>query len=103
MTESNESDNTYQQTFYWNPPPPPDLIVQSIVPSSTTPTVGQAISATVTIKYQGTGPVSATLWTYFYKNLASPPGLGQSGYDDAHATFPSLPTCLRHRPPGCLV
>lgn len=86
--ESNEGDNVYQQTFFWNPPPPPDLVVQSVVPTVTNPTVGQTIGATVTIRNQGAGPASGTFYTYFYKNLAASPTQGQLPYDDIHATFP---------------
>lgn len=91
VAESNEGDNTFQQTFYWNPPQPPDLVVQSIVPGSTTPAVGSTISATVTIKNQGTGTATGTFWTFFYKNLGSAPSQGQGGYDDDHATFSLAP------------
>ena len=87
VTESNEGDNTYQASFYWNPPPPPDLLVQSVVPSSTVPLVGSTISATVTIKNQGTGPADGIFYTYFYRNPGSPPSQGQLPYDDSHTTF----------------
>ena len=87
VSESNEGDNVYQQTFFWNPPPPPDLIVLSLVPSSANPTVGQSITATVTIKNQGTGAASGTFYTYFYKNLPVQPIQGQLPYDDIHTTF----------------
>src|SRR5262249_10989364 len=93
VAESNESDsdNIYQQAFTWNTPPPPDLIVQSIVPSTSTPIVGQTINATVTIKNQGTGSATGTFNTYFYKNLGSMPTQGQLPSDDSHATFSLAP------------
>jgi hypothetical protein len=89
--ESNEGDNTFSSSFYWNPAPPPDLIVQSVVPSSSFPAVGSTISATVTIKNQGTGTANGTFYTYFYKNPGSAPTQGQLGYDDSHPSFSLAP------------
>ena len=84
VVESNEGDNTFtSQSFYWNPC---DLTV-SVVPSKTSPTVGDTMSVWVTVKNQGVAPVSGTFYTRFYKNLAFHPTACQAGQD---ATFPTF-------------
>jgi CARDB/FlgD Ig-like domain len=87
ISESSESDNAYQDTFSWSTALPPDVIVQSVVPSTSAPGVGQSMSVTVTIKNQGSGLANQTFYTDFYKNLGAPPVAGQLPIDDEHSTF----------------
>ncbi|MCF7859823.1 MAG: T9SS type A sorting domain-containing protein [Candidatus Cloacimonetes bacterium] len=64
ISEGNETNNTRQETYYWNPPPKPDLIVESIEITPSNPTtednivvkvwienIGNASSGSFSLKY----------------------------------------------------
>jgi hypothetical protein len=92
VTETNETDNVYEQAFTWvSPPGLPDLVIQSILPSSTTPTVGSSIDVTVTIKNQGVAVPGAFWYAGIYKNLSQPPVQGQTPADDYRGNGSNVP------------
>ena len=67
ISESSESNNTREDTFYWNEPPRPDLIVQDI--SASTPlVVGKPATITVTLKNQGNADAGSFKVSYYADN-----------------------------------
>jgi hypothetical protein len=89
VAESNEGDNIYEQTFFWNPPPYPDLIVQSVTVTPPSPTVSTTADVAVTIRNQGTVATSSNFATDFYSNRGTAPAVGQAG-DLTHTTTVTL-------------
>jgi hypothetical protein len=57
----------------------PDLIIQSISPSTSTPTISEHFNATITVKNQGSGDVDNWFYTSVYYNRPSKPTLPDWG------------------------
>lgn len=79
ITETNESNNYKGPVdINWTAPPQPDLIIQSLTPSSSNPTVGDTISVTLVVKNQG-GSSTGSFRTDLFKNRSSAPVVPSNG------------------------
>ncbi len=73
VQESNELDNTFPQTFYWNPPGTPDLFLPlPIAVDNAYPSLGDSITVTVKVKNGGNVSTNGFL-VGLYKNRSSVP------------------------------
>ncbi|MGB8657982.1 MAG: CARDB domain-containing protein [Candidatus Zixiibacteriota bacterium] len=79
VRETNENNNySGPVDINWTTPPQPDFIIQSLTPSSSSPTVGDTISVTLVIKNQG-GSSASSFWTDLFKNRSSAPSVPSNG------------------------
>ncbi len=79
IAEAFESDNEYQQDFYWNAVTQPDLVVTSLTADPPNPQLGQQVQVTIQIQNVGTAATNTSFYTDFYRNRATAPGVGVVG------------------------